>query len=151
MQKICTRCCATLPLSSFNRRAASADGFAAACAACTSLSKRVDYWADSARRGAAVARAVSNKQARFAADPAYKRAFNLWGSTKKRGTKIPPWVAITDFVPLCRKALKLGPEYVLDHVIPLKHPLVCGLHVPANLRVVRRATNDKKGNRFEVL
>lgn len=89
------------------------------------------------------------KQLRFEREPAYKRAFNLWNSAKRR-TRIPPWVSITDFVPVCKKAVKAGPEYVVDHVIPLKHPLVCGLHVPANLRVVLRTTNGKKGNNFYV-
>lgn len=37
---------------------------------------------------------------------------------------------------------------MLDHIIPLRHPEVCGLHVPWNLRVVKRETNLKKGNRF---
>lgn len=82
-------------------------------------------------------------------EPGYRRAYTLWGTTKKRGTKIPPWVSITDFVPICRRAEKKGPEYVLDHIIPIRHPLVCGLHVPANLRVVLRATNQKKGNTFD--
>lgn len=44
-----------------------------------------------------------------------------------------------------RKAREYGFE--VDHVVPLKHPLVCGLHVWANLQLLNRAENRKKNNR----
>lgn len=64
----------------------------------------------------------------------------------------PPWVD--------RKQLELlrawaqamtamtGELYVLDHIIPVNHPLVCGLTVPWNLRVVHWRVNGAKGNRW---
>lgn len=145
MQKLCPRCETPKPLSAFNRRAASPGGYAAACRACVNLQKVVRYWADPAERAGAIARAGSSKQARFERDPAYKRAFNLWGTTKRR-TRLLPWTTIADFLPICRKAVKAGPKYVIDHIVPLKHPEVCGLHVPWNLRVVLKATNLRKGS-----
>ena len=39
-----------------------------------------------------------------------------------------------------------GERHVLDHVIPLNHPAVCGLNVPANLRCVPWRVNAAKGN-----
>lgn len=149
--KLCTRCQASKPLLDFALRAKSADGHTAACRACINLDKWTKYQVDPTERQAATSRATAVRQARFADDPAYKRAFNMWGSTKKRDTKIPPWVAITDFVPVCKKAIKAGTGYELDHVIPLNGDLVCGLHVPTNLRVVKKAVNQAKGNRFDPL
>lgn len=146
MQKLCTRCETTKPLDGFVRRAASSDGYASACKVCLGAGKKIDYWLN---REATIARITRNKQERFARDPAYKRAFNLWGTTKKR-TTIPACMHITDFVPICRKAIKAGPDYELDHIVPLKHPLVCGLHVPWNLRVIKRLTNIKKRNFFDL-
>ena len=145
MQKQCSRCQITKPFSDFLRRAAAHDGLTAACGGCLREVKKTDYLLKD--REKTLARVKQNKQDRFERDPAYKRAFYLWGTTKKR-TKIPPWVSITDFVPICRKALKLGPEYEIDHVVPLKGKLVCGLHVPQNLRVVLRKTNQTKRNKF---
>jgi hypothetical protein len=58
----------------------------------------------------------------------------LWGSTKKR-TVIPGWVKISDFFRVCRIAELIG-DADIDHIIPLKHPLVCGLHTPNNVRAI---------------
>ena len=36
----------------------------------------------------------------------------------------------------------------VDHIVPLVHPLVCGLHVESNLFVMPLVDNQKKGNRW---
>jgi hypothetical protein len=41
-----------------------------------------------------------------------------------------------------------GVEYVVDHIIPRKHPLVCGLHNEFNLQIITRKENSKKSNKF---
>lgn len=147
--KTCSRCKVEKPFTEFVTRSASKDGYAAACRQCLNTAKRAVYQGDADERERVKKRSILNKRARFERDPAYKRAFNLWGSTKKR-TRLPPWVSITDFLPVCRKAIRLGSEYEIDHIVPLKHPLVCGLHVPDNVRVVRRDVNARKGDHFLV-
>lgn len=47
-----------------------------------------------------------------------------------------------------RKSQLSGQQYVVDHVIPLTHKLVCGLTVPANLRVIHAAENAARSNRW---
>ena len=39
-----------------------------------------------------------------------------------------------------------GTQHEVDHIIPLKSPLVCGLHTPINLRVISKAENRSKSN-----
>lgn len=38
----------------------------------------------------------------------------------------------------------------VDHIIPLKHPKVCGLHVWDNLQLLTKTENCKKSNSFTV-
>lgn len=39
--------------------------------------------------------------------------------------------------------------YHIDHVVPLKHKLVCGLHVAANLEAIPAEANQRKLNYFD--
>lgn len=83
----------------------------------------------------------------------------LWIANSKRSRYVtsvvlsaPPWVD--------RRALRLlkyraqclsemsGIPHEIDHVVPLNHPLVCGLTVPWNLQIVPAKVNGAKSNRF---
>lgn len=50
------------------------------------------------------------------------------------------------------KVLKLkeytGIQYHIDHIVPLKSGLVCGLHWPENIQIITATENIKKGNRY---
>lgn len=41
-----------------------------------------------------------------------------------------------------------GDEWHVDHIVPLKSEIVCGLHNEFNLRVIRASENNKKSNKF---
>ena len=43
-----------------------------------------------------------------------------------------------------------GILHVVDHIVPLQHDLVCGLHVEFNLQVIPATENSRKSNKFIV-
>jgi len=45
------------------------------------------------------------------------------------------------------RTIVTGERWQVDHIVPVKSDLVCGLHVETNLRVVRLIYNASKGNR----
>lgn len=64
----------------------------------------------------------------------------------------PPWVSHRDMMALHYKKLRMTEEtgipHRLDHIVPLTHPMVCGLNVPWNIQIITHAQNSRKGNRF---
>ena len=70
-------------------------------------------------------------------------------AAKRRAAKrsaTPSWAdneTINDFY---LEASELGLE--IDHIVPLQHPLVCGLHVEHNLQAIPMRLNRQKSNNY---
>lgn len=68
----------------------------------------------------------------------------------KLSLSTPPWINSGHFRALREeqrlKTLTTGVPHVLDHIIPVEHPLVCGLTVPWNMQVIDRFKNARKSN-----
>ena len=54
------------------------------------------------------------------------------------------------YIESINKSENKGRLYHVDHVIPLKSKLVCGLHVHNNLRIIGQSANCKKSNKFRI-
>lgn len=66
----------------------------------------------------------------------------------------PPWVTQEQkrqmrslYLEAQRMTKITGERYVVDHIVPLISDVVCGLHVPWNLRVITQEENLKKSNK----
>jgi hypothetical protein len=63
---------------------------------------------------------------------------------------MPSWAdkeQIQSFYDLAAAYRRAGVECEVDHIVPLRSPLVCGLHVLANLELLGADRNKSKGNR----
>lgn len=79
-------------------------------------------------------------------------------NAKRRAAKIqatPTWLTkeqlkeILSFYKLAKEKTKADNiKYHVDHIIPLKSELICGLHVPWNLQVLEQKANIIKGNKL---
>lgn len=74
---------------------------------------------------------------------------------RKHKNATPPWLTRKqkgEIRQLYEMAITMtkttGEQYVVDHIIPLRSPDVCGLHVPWNLRVITQEENLKKSNKI---
>lgn len=67
----------------------------------------------------------------------------------------PKWLGSQEKVAMRQLYLKAqeltkltGVRYVVDHIVPLINPEVCGLHVPWNLQIMTQEENLKKSNKI---
>lgn len=89
---------------------------------------------------------VFDKAKKYAKDnPGWKRS----ATAKRRVAKLKasvPWADRKKIAQIYNDAALLG--LVVDHIIPLQHPLVCGLHVESNLQLLTASENSIKHNKF---
>lgn len=72
-----------------------------------------------------------------------------WIYWNKIWKALPWWADIERIRKIYKEAARRrgnGEDVVVDHIVPLTHNLVCGLHVPWNLQIVDRISNAKKSN-----
>lgn len=65
---------------------------------------------------------------------------------------MPPWADRRAIADVYRDAQELSAAtdmvWHVDHIIPLQHPRVCGLHIAANLQLLPSDVNQRKSNSF---
>lgn len=64
----------------------------------------------------------------------------------------PKWADMDKINEIYKESARISEEtgipHHVDHIVPLVHPDVCGLHVHANLRVISATENCKKSNKY---
>jgi len=160
--KICSTCKILKPYSSFYKGRNRADGYQYKCIICDNRSQKERYQKNRTKvlkkcwtyrnivnpdyqksyrkshRNQRKIYEVENRHIIQAACSAYRaRKLNAtpkWLSREHKGQ-----------IKQLYKNCPLG--YEVDHIIPLKHPSICGLHVPWNLQYLTFRDNRIKGNR----
>lgn len=76
-------------------------------------------------------------------------------NAKRRAAKVcatPPWSDLPVIRGIYKQSRQIteetGVRHHVDHIVPLISPVVCGLHVSWNLRVIPAKINHIKGNRL---
>lgn len=92
------------------------------------------------------------RQRRYEASHREKRNFY---DSKRRAAKhlaMPIWAdkhaIATKYAEAKQMSQLCGQIYCVDHIVPLRSAVVCGLHVPWNLQVISKVENTKKGNKL---
>lgn len=170
--KRCNVCNNTLTSDRFAARRASTDGLCHTCRECAK--KRCAEWKRSnpgafsqwAQRNAEHRAEYGMKWRNYRIE--YRRnAYRDWALknkgrvvanvrhrelTKLRAT--PIWSTRASmrafYVEAARLSNETGVAHEVDHIVPLRHAKVCGLHVAANLQVITRAANKSKGNKHYI-
>jgi hypothetical protein len=75
---------------------------------------------------------------------------------RKHRKATPPWITRkqkSEIRQIYQIAITMtqttGEQYVVDHIVPLRSEVVCGLHVPWNLRVITQEENLAKSNKHD--
>ena len=95
---------------------------------------------------------AKNPEKQSARNKAYRKANPDKGralNAKRYACKmraIPKWANFTKIDSIYAEAYIL--DMHVDHIVPLRHPRVCGLHWEENLRPLEAIKNHSKGNRF---
>jgi hypothetical protein len=79
-------------------------------------------------------------------------SFNRPRYRTKQDACTPPWADRDAILSFYQHAKELraatGVYWTVDHIVPLKSPIVCGLHCEANLQILERAENTRKHNKW---
>jgi len=79
----------------------------------------------------------------------------LWDRAAVRRHTTPSWANKESIKQIYNEAKRLSDQslikYHVDHIIPIKHPLVCGLHVENNLRIISAQENSQKSNLWDLI
>ena len=178
--KECFTCKVTLNLDQFHKRKSAKDGHRNKCKGCQKDYHR-NYYVDNLEKtlnrvkiykrnnktkitNYRIIYNLLNKNTKRSYDKFYRlnnRHLKNSHNAKRRSAKlnaVPKWVnqaeldAITCLYTEAKRLEELHSEpYHVDHLIPLIHPLVCGLHCLSNLRVIVAKENLITPENFDVL
>ncbi len=168
----CTKCGVTKPVSEFSKRTSRPLGISSHCKACCSKlhknyqksnkaklqayrKKHSTQNADKIKAYQSEYREANRERLRqYFLDYAKQNAGKKQAATtKRRAQKLsatPKWADLRKIERIYQSSKKIsdktGTKLHVDHVVPLSHPLVCGLHCETNLRIVPAKKNLQKGN-----
>lgn len=167
MNYVCTKCLTEKPKELFYAyKLNTVKGVSARCKDCVKLAskerrKKIGYTPKDRERNKKwrdknIEHCRKVEAAKRARNPeSYRKAMNKWAKNNQdklrmlrvaRRTCVPSWAEIEKINVVYKKAAEY--KFEVDHIVPIKNPLVCGLHVWHNLQLLDRKLNRSKCNRY---
>lgn len=170
--KRCSACGTDLPLAEYAKSKQGRLGLKSECRKCTN--KRASAYRESNREKLreykrkwreTSSRAINEKHCPSQKPELVRERSSRWQkdnpdkayvrNSKRRADKLAAtvkWANKDAIALLFRKAkqmtLDTGTAWHVDHIVPLRSPIVCGLHCEANLQVITGEENCSKKNRY---
>ena len=155
MMKTCSTCKEDQPITSYHKKARSPDGHKGLCKTCCkaySVEWRGDnvekIREDKAQQYLGNAEVVKARSSQWKLD---NRAQATANSAKRRIAFSSPTTSHDDARGMYALARRLndltGSSLEVDHIEPLNHPDICGLHTGVNFQLLNKSLNIKKSNR----
>lgn len=166
----CTKCGERKALSDFPKRKSRPLGVTSTCKLCIKVANKVAYslnaeinreYAANYRRNNAEAISVKQAEYREANRDALRKYHREYAKANpgkvmskivhRRAKKLsatPKWADKAEIQSFYDAARLLSKGWHVDHIVPLVHPLVCGLHCEANLQLIPALENLRKGNNY---
>jgi len=142
--KTCSTCSILKPLSSYSKKARSKDGYQYNCKGCSAKYKKLWYKENIDSCKVYISVYQRTNRAACAAKEAKRRALKLASSYNTQD--------ISGLYKLAGKLNSLtSSDLHVDHIEPLNHPDVCGLHNALNLQLLNSSDNIRKSNRRDYL
>ncbi len=177
IEKVCGCCLSIKTLENFSKHKRSKDGYQKYCKSCVSAYKK-DYYARNKQsilelrkkyyeeNKDKVAENIKDYQARNKDKIAdYQVEYRVNNKSRLNALRRKyemsklqatpkclidsDFVAMSDFYKEAELLSKQGSKFHVDHIIPIQGKLVCGLHVPWNLRVINFKDNLSKSNKLD--
>lgn len=122
------------------------------CLACHSLRetarnkmKPAEVYRNYYEQNAEIIRARSRAWAR---DNPGRRKANEYARRAQKKQALPTWLTVEQKKEMEQLWQKCPEGHQVDHIVPLSSPVVCGLHVPWNLRIITAEENNSKRSKL---
>ncbi len=159
--KECKKCKVVKSLGDFSARKKSKDGKQYMCKECSRKQSLVRFDGNKEALKASMReyyKKTADKRKQYTSEyqKANKGKCNAKNAERRarRLQATPKWANLKQIEGIYKLAQyltkKYGRQIHVDHIVPLKNPTVCGLHVEDNLQLLYADENLSKSNKFEV-